>query len=140
MSYNKAKAEKEWIENKKVEESRLRKLGVSEELIMELRENDWEVFKSDRRFMEHSIEFSSLDLISSNEVYEEIGCVSDLLDSIENMELYKILKTFDDCTLNILIYKMKGYRAHEIASICGLTDKSVYRRLDRVKEKIKIFL
>ena len=45
MAYNKAKAEKEWLRWKEVEEKKLRELGVDEETIQRLRnslyENGW---------------------------------------------------------------------------------------------------
>lgn len=41
MAYNKAKAEKEWLRWKEVEEKKLRELGVDEETIQRLRISQW---------------------------------------------------------------------------------------------------
>ena len=43
-------------------------------------------------------------------------------------------------TLHIAFMKVQGYSTREIASYLRITEKAVYRRLDRLKEKIqKIF-
>lgn len=52
MAYNKASAENEWHKIKEKEEADLRRLGFSEKSIAELRTDDWEIFKSDRRYYE----------------------------------------------------------------------------------------
>lgn len=44
MAYNKAKAEKEWLRWKEVEEKKLRELGVDEETIQRLHTYDWAQF------------------------------------------------------------------------------------------------
>lgn len=36
--------------------------------------------------------------------------------------------------------KIQGYSTREIAAYLGITEKSVYRRMDRLKEKIKSFI
>ena len=45
----------------------------------------------------------------------------------------------DKQTLQALLLKMQGYSTQEIASKLGITEKAVYRRMDRLKEKIKKF-
>ena len=42
MAYNKARAEKEWLEWKNKEETQLRELGVDEDTIQFLHTYDWE--------------------------------------------------------------------------------------------------
>ena len=56
MAYNKARAEKEWLEWKNDEETKLRKLGVDEDTIQRLHAYDWEAFKADRRYRERNDE------------------------------------------------------------------------------------
>ena len=46
MAYNKAKEEYKWKVWKEQEEKKLRELGVSEEVIAELRDYDWNCFKN----------------------------------------------------------------------------------------------
>ena len=47
MAYNKARAEKEWLEWKNKEETQLRELGVDEDTIQFLHTYDWEMFKAE---------------------------------------------------------------------------------------------
>lgn len=141
MAYNKARAEKEWLKWKETEENRLRALGVDEETIGRLRRADWEQFKADRRYYERLQEVDTyIDQQPADKPALEIQSVQDLLDEIEDEGLYRILISVDKLTLEIVICKMAGYSPHEIAGILQLTDKAVYRRLDRLKEKLKKLL
>ena len=65
--------------------------------------------------------------------------VEDFLDSIENQRLYQILIMVDRLTLQIVVMKIQGYSTREIASRLNTTEKAVYRRMDRLKEKLKKF-
>ena len=55
MAYNKAKEEYKWKVWKEQEEKKLRELGVSEEVIAELRDYDWNCFKQERNYKNHQI-------------------------------------------------------------------------------------
>ena len=56
MTFNKAKAEKQWLKWKETEEEKLRQLGMDEESIRKLRQMDWEDFEEERRYREHLVE------------------------------------------------------------------------------------
>ena len=62
--------------------------------------------------------------------------VDDLLNEIENENLYKALLTIDRCTLQIVLLKMKGYSTKEIAPIVGLTTGAVYSRLEYLRKNL----
>lgn len=59
MAYNKAKAEKEWLRWKEVEEKKLRELGVDEETIQRLHTYDWAQFNK-----EHPVSAATGGLVS----------------------------------------------------------------------------
>ncbi len=140
MAYNKAKEERKWLLWKEAEEKQLRSLGVSEDVIQRLRIHDWAVFNSDRRYYQRMQETGTyLEEIAEAELPTEIKTVADFLDNIENQELYEVLITVDKPTLQIVLMKIQGYSTREIAAHLGLTVKAVYRKLDRLKEKIKKF-
>ncbi len=140
MAYNKAKEERKWLLWKETEEKQLRSLGVSEDVIQRLRIHDWAVFNSDRRYYQHMQETGTyLEEIAEAELPTEIKTVADFLDNIENQELFQVLITVDKPTLQIVLMKIQGYSTREIAAHLGLTVKAVYRKLDRLKEKIKKF-
>lgn len=141
MAYNKAGAEKAWLQWKEAEEQRMRQAGVDEEVIQQIRRSDWEQFKSDRRYYERLRETDTyIDQQAADEPVRLIRSVEQLLYEIENEELYLALLTVDKLTLQIVLYKMDGYSPHEIAKLLQLSDKAVYRRMDRLKEKIKKLL
>ncbi len=52
---------------------------------------------------------------------KEIATITDLLDEIENENLYRALLTVDKRTLQIVLLKMQGYYPKEIAPIVDLS-------------------
>ena len=140
MAYNKAKEEKKWRLWKEAEEKQLRKLGVDESTIETLRSHDWAIFNSDRRYYQRMQEAGTyLEGVADDTQQPEIKTVEDFLDSIENQQLYQILIKVDKLTLQIALLKIQGYSTREIAHSLNITEKAVYRRMDRLKEKLKKF-
>lgn len=138
MAYNKAREEKKWRIWKENEEEKMRQLGVSEHTIQRIHEHDWTVFNSERRYYEKWQETGTyLDAVAASDQHTEISSVEDFLNDIEDKKLYQELITVDKLTLQIIVMKIQGYSTREIASQLQITEKSVYRRMDRLKEKIK---
>ena len=140
MAYNKARAEKEWLEWKNDEETKLRKLGVDEDTIQRLHTYDWEAFKADRRYQEWNTGENPLSERPTNDISCNIRNIDQLLDSIENEELFDALKATDSQTLQILIYKMAGYTGAEIAHKMDLTEVNVKQKISRLRKKLKNIL
>ena len=140
MSFNYGREEKKWRLWKEAEEKQLRSLGVSEETIEKLHTHDWAVFNSDRRYY-HRLQDAGtyLEEFAEETAQPEVKTVEDFLDSIENQQLYQILIMVDRLTLQIVVMKIQGYSTREIASQLNTTEKAVYRRMDRLKEKLKKF-
>ena len=131
MAYNHGKEERRWRIWKDSEEMTLRKYGVDENTIEQIRAYDREIFNSDRRFYQRLQETDTyLDTVAESEQHTEVKTVDDLLNEIENENLYQALLTVDRCTLQIVLLKMKGYSTKEIAPIVGLTTGAVYSRLE----------
>ena len=80
-----------------------------------------------------------LEEVAEDTTLPEIKTVEDFLDSIENQQLYQVLIMVDRLTLRIALMKIQGYSTREIAAYLGITEKAVYRRMDRLKEKLKKF-
>ena len=138
MAYNHGKAERKWKLWKEKEEKILRDSGVSEDMIEAIRLYDRQAFNSDRRYYERVQETGTyLDTVAASNDQAEPKTVQDFLDHIENQELYHVLITVDRLTLQIVLMKIQGYSTHEIARYLKITEKAVYRRMDRLKEKIK---
>ena len=87
MAFNKAKEEYKWKQWKEAEESKMRELGVQEEIILKLREQDWEDFKKERNYNEHQfpnsdvVEISLATMCSADR--ENITTVKALLDEMK---------------------------------------------------------
>lgn len=141
MAYYKAREEHKWLEWKKTEENILREQGFDEVSIQELRQKDWDDFKSERRFLER---WKASDEFIEQQAHDEgnpsLVNVQDFIDEIEDEELLKQLLTVDKLTLQLAVLRTQGFSMREIADLMNLSDKSVYRRMDRLKEKLKKFL
>ena len=107
-------------------------------MIEAIRLYDRQAFNSDRRYYERVQETGTyLDTVAASTDQAEPKTVQDFLDRIENQELYHVLITVDRLTLQIVLMKIQGYSTHEIAGYLKITEKAVYRRMDRLKEKVK---
>ena len=138
MSYNKARAEKEWLKWKEAEEKKLRELGVDEDTIQRLHTYDWEEFKKERRFLERGKEWSpDVEWISTDDIELPAKNAESLLDSIEDVRLFQALQSTDKLTLQIILLKLDGYNSREIAEKIGLSSKAVNLRMVRLRKKLK---
>ena len=141
MAYNKAREEKKWRLWKEAEEKQLRSLGVSENDIEKLRVHDWAIFNSDRRYYQRMQETGTyLEEVAADITQPEIKTVGDFLDNIENQQLYQVLIKVDRLTLQAILLQIQGYSIAEIAAILGMKEDTVYKRLGRLKQKIKKLL
>ena len=141
MAYNKAREEKKWRLWKEAEEKRLRSLGVSEKDIEKLRVHDWAIFNSDRRYYQRMQETGTyLEDVAADMTQPEIKTVEDFLDNIENQQLYQVLIKVDRLTLQAILLQIQGYSIAEIAAVLGMKEDTVYKRLGRLKQKIKKLL
>ena len=141
MAYNKAREEKKWRLWKEAEEKQLRSLGVSENDIEKLRVHDWAIFNSDRRYYQRMQETGTyLEEVAADMIQPEIKTVEDFLDNIENQQLYQVLIKVDRLTLQAILLQIQGYSITEIAAILGMKEDTVYKRLGRLKQKIKKLL
>ncbi len=141
MAYNKAREEKKWRLWKEAEEKQLRRLGVSESDIETLRIHDWAIFNSDRRYYQRMQETGTyLEEVAADMTQPEIKTVEDFLDNIENQQLYQVLIKVDRLTLQAILLQIQGYSIAEIAAILGMKEDTVYKRLGRLKQKIKKLL
>ena len=141
MAYNKAREEKKWRLWKEAEEKQLRSLGVSENDIEKLRVHDWAMFNSDRRYYQRMQETGTyFEEVAADMTQPEIKTVEDFLDNIENQQLYQVLIKVDRLTLQAILLQIQGYSIAEIAAILGMKEDTVYKRLGRLKQKIKKLL
>ena len=140
MAYNHGREERKWRIWKESEERILRECGVDESVIEEIRTYDRADFNSNRRFYRWTNDVAAyLEEMADTEPQAEINAVEDLLDEIENENLYRALLTVDKRTLQIVLLKMQGYSTKEIAPIVHLTTGAIYARIDHLRKKLQQF-
>ena len=140
MAYNHGREERKWHIWKEAEEKILRKHGVDESIIDEIRTYDRAEFNSNRRFYRWTSDFGEyLEGMAEVEPFVDVKTVVDLLDEIENENLHRALLTVDKRTLQIVLLKMQGYSTKEIAPIVHLTTGAIYARLDHLRKKLRQF-
>ena len=140
MANNHGKEERKWRLWKEAEEKILRAYGVDENIIEEIRIYDRAEFNSDRRFYRRLNDMEEyIEKVADNGLNTEIKTVSALLDEVENEHLYAALLKVDKHTLEIVLLKMQGYSTKEISAMLQLTEKAIYKRMDRLRKKLKIF-
>lgn len=138
MAYNYGREERKWRSWKEAEETILRKYGVDGDTIEEIRTYDRAEFNSNRRFYRYLNDVAEyLEETVAQEQTIEVDTVADMLDEIENERLYQMLLTVDKHTLQILLLKMQGYSTKEISAIVNLSIKSIYKRIERLRNKLK---
>lgn len=140
MAYNHGREERKWRIWKEAEEKILRECGVDEVVIEQIRIYDRADFNSNRRFYRWTNDVAEyLEEMANIEKQTEIHSVADLLDEIENENLYRTLLAVDKRTQQIVLLKMQGYSTKEIAPLIGLTTGAIYARLDHLRKKLKAF-
>ena len=140
MAYNHGREERKWRIWKEAEETVLRKCGVDESTIEEIRTYDRAEFNSNRRFYRWTSDFGEyLEGMAEVEPFVDVKTVANLLDEIENENLHRALLTVDKRTLQIILLKMQGYSTKEIAPIVHLTTGAIYARLDHLRKKLRQF-
>ena len=141
MSFNYGREEKKWRLWKEAEEKQMRSLGVNEDTIEQLHTHDWAVFNSDRRYYRRLQDAGTyLEEFAEDMAQPEVKTVEDLLNSIENEQLYQVLIQVDRLTLQIVIWKIDGYSSMEISEKCGLSVNAVNFRMWHLRKKLKNIL
>ena len=101
-----------WKVWKEQEEKKLRELGVSEEVIAELRDYDWNCFKQERNYKNHQMPDTDFierteDASGKWEIQQPVN-VQDFIKSLDDNKLRKELQKLDQVTLYIILLKTFG--------------------------------
>lgn len=138
MAFNKAREEKKWRIRKEAEERLMRKLGVKEEIINQLRIHDLKEFNSEQRFYRRLVKADTyINHLIDEEQEKDVYTIEELLDCVENEQLFKALCRVDKLTLEIVLDKINGYSSKDISEKCGLSVGAVKSRIYYFKKRIK---
>lgn len=120
MAYNHGREERKWRIWKEAEEKILRECGIDENIIEEIRIYDRADFNSNRRFYRWTNDVAEyLEEMADTEKQTEIHSVADLLDEIENENLYRALIAIDKRTLQIVLLKMQAIPQRKLRRLSG---------------------
>lgn len=135
MSYNYIKEFLKWKRWKEQEEQVLRQEKVSEPVIQELRDFDWQQFNAERRFKRnHNITNDYFFLFYPTYDKKEIKSIEDILDTIENEAFYEYLSETDPIMLDVILLKMEGYPIKEISEKTNLPISTLYHKIKKIKK------
>ena len=110
MAYNKAKAEKKWLNWKEAEEKKLRELGVDEETIQRLHTYDWAQFNKERQYLQRQVDWSPyVDWVSAQDLELPVEDTESLAGQHRGYGTFALLHKEDKLTIQILFLKMSGY-------------------------------
>ena len=139
MSYNKAKEEKKWRRWKQEEEDKLRKFGVSEKSILLLHEFDWNQFKENRRFCEKQRTYNEYFLDKTTMNNDKLSYIKfdQLLDALENANLFQCIKNPDPITKLIIVLKINDFTTEDISVILQLSPNMIYKKIYKLRKKYK---
>ena len=135
MGHNHGRDYKEWLDKKEKEERLLRQLRVDEGTIQILRNYDYRLFLDDRRFTDHE-RATSEGLFLMVPAYDPviIATPEKLLDEIEDVTVYYVLKKSDRSLREILTLLMQDYTIEEIAEDLHMSTNVVYKRLENLRK------
>lgn len=137
MTFQKAKEEYKWKQWKEQEEKVLRESVMSEEKILYLRELDWKDFNTERRFWDHYSSDQEKLYTQRKEETMDLLNSEQLLDHIENKQMWEILRNTDSKTMQMILMKIWGFTVKEISEYLHLPEKTIYTRMNRLKSKIQ---
>jgi RNA polymerase sigma factor (sigma-70 family) len=78
-----------------------------------------------------------VEWIAAKDVELPSETADNLLDSIENSQLFQVLQSADKHTLQIILLKLEGYSSREIARLLGIDEYAVNMRIYRLRKKLK---
>ena len=138
MSYKKGSEEMKGRKGKNQDEKILKTSGWSEAEIQELHDYDWKQFNEERRYRERQVTgFDYMNQIESPVASLPVRDFHDILDQLQDEELYDFLKRLNQQTMDILYLKVIGYTVKEIAEMMGLKEDTVRYRIRVIRKKLK---
>lgn len=123
--------------------------GMEEADIAQMKEFDWEWFRSRRTYENHNqtlpdeedieegktVLFHKFLAMSADFEHQEFSDRYAWLQEIEDMKLYQCLCRLGEKNLELLtLMVVDGYRQVDIARLWGCTQNSVTKRLNRIKK------
>ena len=78
-----------------------------------------------------------VEWIAAKDVELPSETADNLLENIENSQLFQVLQSADKYTLQIILLKLEGCSSREIARLLGMDEYAVNMRIYRLRKKLK---
>ena len=140
MSYNHGLEEKKFKERWQKTAEEYREAGMTEEQIAAIYEFDREVFNSDRRYKEKTVELFDNENSRTLTVYDDYSADNRYgwIDEIEDMEVYSQIMSLPEIWREAFtMYIFDGYNQQQISSILLRNQSNVSRAIDKIAEILK---
>ena len=153
MGFNYGREKKKFDTDWKKKSAWYRAAGMSEDAIHTLHAFDWEQFKSERRYANHTQELPSDEVLEwmsyrVHNIYASVqtdmsdDCLSARHDWIEQLDtpmLVRQLRRLSQEDIELLTLLLDGYTQREIAGILGCTQPNIAQKMRRIKKVLKNF-
>lgn len=140
MSYNHCLEEKKFNEYWNEISEEYRNAGMTEEQIMSMLEFEREVFNSDRRYRENTVELFDSDTNQNLQIYDDYSTTKRYgwIDVIDNMEAYEKIMALPEIWVKAFtMYIFDGYSQQQISSILLRNQSNISRAIDKIAEILR---
>ena len=148
MGFNYGREKKKFDADWKKKAAWYRAAGMSEDAIQTLHAFDWEQFKSERRYVNHTQELPSDEVLEwmsyrVHNIYASMrtdiseAYLSERYDWIEQLDtptLTQQLRRLSQEDIELLTLLLDGYTQREIANMLGCTQPNIAQKMRRIKK------
>lgn len=139
MSYNHGLEEKKFNEYWNEISEEYRKAGMTEEQIMSMLEFEREVFNSDRRYRENTVELFDNERNKNLQIYDNYSTTKRYgwIDEIDDMETYEKIMSLPEIWVEAFtMYIFDGYSQQQISSKLLKSQQTISRWIVEIAEII----
>ncbi len=139
MSYNHGLEEKKFNEYWNEISEEYRKAGMTEEQIMSMLEFEREVFNSDRRYRENTVELFDNETNKNLQIYDNYSTTKRYgwIDEIDDMETYEKIMSLPEIWVEAFtMYIFDGYSQQQISSKLLKSQQTISRWIVEIAEII----
>ena len=129
--------ENEFNEWKDKEDQQLRELNYPEDKIATLRKYDHDLFVNKTRRQQRKEQITADAFFIAIPTYDKKDTFMDLLDIVESESLFMMLKHSDKQLQQIILMRFYGYEVEEISKLLNIKPDTIYKKIQRFKEKLK---
>ena len=114
-------------------------MNYPEDKIATLRKYDHDLFVNKTRRQQRKEQITADAFFIAIPTYDkkDINTFMDLLDIVESESLFMMLKHSDKQLQQIILMRFYGYEVEEISKLLNIKPDTIYKKIQRFKEKLK---